>query len=175
MIIQVNPLIDHSVRNLCAKPYPGHPKGCPNFNHKYGCPPGAQLFDNVFDISKPVFAIYNQFDLKSHIERMREANPEWSKAQLSCCLYWQNTARKQLSKEVLKFIYHDELYGRCHVAMAPYKGIIGDLKNWTHRIIQSPPEAMGVNITETMKNAGIILEWPPETVTYQIALAGIKK
>jgi predicted metal-binding protein len=37
------------------------------------------------------------------------------------------------------------------------------------------PEAMGVNITETMKDAGIILEWPPENVTYQIALAGILK
>ena len=34
------------------------------------------------------------------------------------------------------------------------------------------PEAMGVNVTETMKNVGIILEWPPETVTYQIVIAG---
>ena len=35
------------------------------------------------------------------------------------------------------------------------------------------PEGAGVNITETMKNAGIILEWPPVNYTYQVALAGI--
>jgi len=36
------------------------------------------------------------------------------------------------------------------------------------------PEAMGINITATMAQAGIMLEWPPESVTYQIALAGIR-
>jgi hypothetical protein len=34
------------------------------------------------------------------------------------------------------------------------------------------PEAMGVVVTETMANVGIKLEWPPKTVTYQVALAG---
>jgi len=37
------------------------------------------------------------------------------------------------------------------------------------------PEAMGVNVTETMKRVGIELEWPPVNVAYQIALAGIFK
>jgi hypothetical protein len=31
---------------------------------------------------------------------------------------------------------------------------------------------MGVNVTATMDNAGIMLEWPPKNVAYQIALAG---
>jgi hypothetical protein len=30
-IVQVNPVIDYSVRGLCVKPYYNHPKGCPNF------------------------------------------------------------------------------------------------------------------------------------------------
>ena len=37
------------------------------------------------------------------------------------------------------------------------------------------PEAMGVDITSTMKSIGIELEWPPENFTYQIALSGKKK
>jgi predicted metal-binding protein len=37
------------------------------------------------------------------------------------------------------------------------------------------PEAMGVNVTKTMSNAGIILEWPPENIAYKIAIAGILK
>jgi hypothetical protein len=34
---------------------------------------------------------------------------------------------------------------------------------------------MGVNVTETMKQADIELEWPPMKYSYQIALAGTKK
>ena len=37
------------------------------------------------------------------------------------------------------------------------------------------PEAAGVNVTATMASIDIDLEWPPVTVAYQVALAGIKK
>lgn len=173
MIIQVKPIIDYSVRGLCVKPYPGHPKGCPNFNHKDGCPPEAALFDEVFDITKPVYAIINRFDLKAHIDKMKMAHPDFTEAQLKCCLYWQNTARKQLTNEIVRFMFDHLDY---YVAVAGYRGLDKDIKSILRQhIIPSPPEAMGVNITETMKNVGIILEWPPETIAYQIALAGIKK
>lgn len=152
-IVQVNPVIDYSVRGLCVKPYYNHPKGCPNFNKKKGCPPNAELFDKVYDLTKPVYAICNIFDLRSHIERMREKHPDWTDRQLRCCLYWQSKARKELMKHIKEF-YRE--YG------LEYK-------------VETCPEAMGVNITETLKNVGIILEWPPETVAYQVALAAIKK
>jgi hypothetical protein len=35
------------------------------------------------------------------------------------------------------------------------------------------PEAMGVNVTETMKNAGVVLEWPPENIVIKVAFIGI--
>ncbi len=50
MIIEINPVIDYSVRRLCVKPYPNHKKGCPNFNKKEGCPPTADFFDKVYDL-----------------------------------------------------------------------------------------------------------------------------
>lgn len=154
MIIQVIPVIDHSVRALCAKPYPGHAKGCPNFNKKKGCPPGAAKYDETYDLNQPVYAIINKFDFKSHTERMRQLHPEWSERQVRCCLYWQPGARKQLLTEIKRF-----------------------WSDLTHRkySIETCPEAMGINVTKTLANAGIELEWPPETVAYQVALAGIKK
>jgi predicted metal-binding protein len=150
-ILPVIVQIDHSVRGLCVKEYPNHPKGCPNFGKKKGCPPSAELFDEVYDLSKPVFAIINKFDFKSHTDKMRKLHPEWSNRQVECCLYWQPSARKELLKHIKHFKEEHREY-----------------------TIEPCPEAMGVNITETMKKAGIILEWPPETVTYQIALAGIR-
>lgn len=34
---------------------------------------------------------------------------------------------------------------------------------------------MGINVTETMKELGITLEWPPQKWTYQVAIAGVRK
>lgn len=37
------------------------------------------------------------------------------------------------------------------------------------------PEAMGVNVSLTMKNAGLILEWPPRNIVHKIAFIGVLK
>jgi len=82
---------------------------------------------------------------------MRKKHPNWSDKQVKCVLYWQGTARKYLKQKIMMFkdSFPDYIIIRC-------------------------PEAQGVNLTETMKNAGIVLEWPPENMAYQIVLGGIK-
>jgi len=142
-----------SPRGLCIKIYPNHKNGCPNYNKNgHLCPPNAPIFDAIFDLSKPVYAIYNIFDFKSHVERMRGRHPQWSQRQLECCLYWQGSARKELRK-------------RINIFKAMY----------TEYVVTTIPEGMGVNVTKTMKNVGIEIEWPPHNVTYQIAFAGQPK
>jgi hypothetical protein len=150
MIIQVKPVIDYSVRNLCFKPYPRHPKGCPNFGKRDTCPPKALYYDKVYDLTKHVYAIYNVFDFKEHVDKMKSKHPLWSENQLRCVLYWQGSARKSLKNKILEFLKENREYQ-----------------------VETCPEAMGVNVTETMKNVGIILEWFPENVAYQVALAGV--
>lgn len=155
MYKQVEIVIDQSMRGLCRKAYPGHPKGCPNYHKRHDCPPVVPLIGKVFDLNNPVFAIWNIYDFKAHTDKMRLLHTnipdkkDWSLRQIECCLYWQGTARKQLKYEVENFTR----------------------KEGEHLILTTP-EACGVNITETMKNIGVILEWPPKTVTYQVALAG---
>jgi hypothetical protein len=39
-------------------------------------------------------------------------------------------------------------------------------------MIDDCPEAGGVNVTETLRLAGIYLEWPPQRVACQVALGG---
>ena len=151
-IIKVNPQIDLSVRGLCVKPYPGHIRGCPNFNHKDGCPPRAPLFSDIYDLSESVYAIVNIFDFKEHVDKMKQLHPNWSKRQLDCCLYWQPKARKQLILGIKLFIKKNPRY---HVTTCP--------------------EAMGIEVTKTLELVGTQLEWPPLNVTYQVALAGIER
>jgi len=140
-----------SLRELCKKPYMGHPNGCPNYGKRKTCPPKAKLFFDVFD--SDLYIIYTKFDLKTHVKKMKKKHPKWTKRQLYCCLYWQGTARKNLKKEIEIF-----------------------KKDFPNHIVTTCPEAMGLNITEIMHdNADIDLEWPPENITYQVAIAGLPK
>lgn len=143
--------IDPAFRDLCQKPYPNHPRGCPNYGKKKGCPPKQKLFFDVFD--RDFYLIFTKFDLATHVGRMKKKHPNWTDRQLFCCLYWQGTARKNLKAEIIKA-----------------------KKLLPNHFITTCPEAMGVDVTHLMKNnAGIDLEWPPKITTYQVAIAGLKK
>ena len=149
---QVHPICNPSVRDLCRKPYPGHPRGCPNYGRRRTCPPHAPMLCQVIDLSQPVHAVWNAFDLAGHVERMREKHPEWSDRQLVNCLYWQGTARKALRAKVRNF---------------------GGLLLASGQLIAlACPEACGVNVTATLASIGIEIEWPPKTIAYQVALVG---
>ena len=148
--LPVLPVFDKSVRGLCVCCYEGHPKGCPNFNHADRCPPKAPMLPEVFDMSGPFFAIYSRFPLGEHVEAMRQAHPNWSYRQLSCVLYWQGTARKKLKAEITAFK-------------------VANPGKW---LIETTPEAFGLNVTETMKRIGIDLPWPAREFVYHVALAG---
>jgi predicted metal-binding protein len=151
---RIQPILQPEVRKLCVNPYPLHKKGCPNFYHKIGCPPQAPLLPDTIDLDKPVWVIYNIFDIKSHIEKMELNHPKFSERQIRCCLYWQGKARKQLKLEIEKFMW---------------------CMNKKELTVIKCPEAQGVNLTATMKQIGIDLEWPPKSKAYQIVLAGIAK
>lgn len=150
-IKQINPVIDLKVRGLCKTPYFSHPKGCPNFGLKESCPPLIKLYNQIYDVTKPVYVIYNTFDLASHVEKLRQKHPQWTRRQLECTLYWQGTARKRLREKI-------DIFKNDH---PEYEVTIR-------------PEAMGVNVTETMKQIGIELEWPPTKTVFQVAMAAVR-
>lgn len=145
-------VLEPKTRGMCRLPYPNHPKGCPAFGKKVSCPPTCPSFAETIDISLPMYAIINEFDLGAHVERLRAKCPTWTLRQLQCCLYWQPKARKELKAEIRRFL-----------ALHP------DL------IVDECPEAGGVNVTETLLNAGVKLEWPPMSIVRQVAFAGVRK
>jgi len=149
-----NPSIDNSVRGLCVRPYPNHPKGCPNFNKRDLCPPRQRLIGSVIDLDRPTYVVWNRFDFGDHVNRMRTKHPEWSTRQAECCLYWQGTARKQLRGKVADFL--------------------GTQPNGSKLIVLTCPEACGVDVTKTMLSLGVALEWPPDKFAYQVAVVGFE-
>jgi len=155
----VNPVIDNTVRELCCRPYYNHKKGCPNYNKRDMCPPKAPLLYEYFNMTKPIIAIWSVFSLEVHREKMKVNHPKWSTRQLDCCLYWQSTLLKNLRKDVNCYIQQNSrnLFGNHSTLITTYV-----------------PEAMGVNVTATMKIVGVLLEWPPKKRVMKIAFVGTK-
>lgn len=147
----VIPVMDLNIRSLCIEPYPNHPKGCPNYGQRDICPPKSKCLHEVLDMGRGILAVWARFDLGTHVKKMRKAHLHWSYRQLSCCLYWQGTVRK---------------------ALRPYAAAAAESYE---ALLVTCPEAMGVNVTATMKNIGIELEWPPKKFTRMIYLIGVKK
>lgn len=151
--VRIFPVMDLSACKACLRPYPGHPKGCPNYGKRDTCPPKALLLDDTYDLHEGVVCVYNRFDLRAHVEKMRTNNPTWTERQLYCCLYWQGTARKQLRAQMNQY-----LSGNSRGLVPVYV-----------------PEACGVDVTATVLQAGIELEWPPRNFAYQIAFLCLPK
>lgn len=158
MIVQVDSdliVFERKIQSLCKKPYRVHPKGCPNFGKKEGCPPGLSLIDKVLDFNKDVYVVYTEFNVGEFAESIRERYPDWTLRQIYNLRYWQPRARKFHRLEEERAL---------------------DCADYIERF----PEGRGVNITDLMSKVGVELNWnwPPEhnleNKTYIVSLAGTK-
>lgn len=151
MIRKINPkdiIVKKGFQNLCLHSYHNHPKGCPNYGKKKGCPP-CSLVDRVLDFCKPIYVIYIEYNLAGHAKKMRKVFPNGTDYQIYCCLYWQPTTRKILRTEEKRAM---EKYGLPK--------------------IETAPEGHGVNVTALMKRIGVKLEWPPRKIVRLVSLGG---
>lgn len=155
---RVEVVVDHSVRGKCTLPYPGHPKGCPNFGKKGCCPPQAPMIERVINLAEPVWLLAVSFDLGAHVLRMGEKHPEWTERQRANLLYWQASVNKALLSSAIHIPVYDHLCG------SP-RGLID-------KVVVRIPEACGVDMTATFRNAGIDLEWPPKKTVWKGVLLG---
>jgi predicted metal-binding protein len=145
-------VVQEAVRDWCMKPYPGHPRGCPNYGRRGCCPPAAPMLGEFFDLSKSVCFVIAKFDLAEHAADMRRRHPHLSERQARCCLYWQNRVRKELRKATCKLMVHSG-----------------------YSAITDIPEAMGLNLFRTMHNLGFKLERNPKQYVHKIAMLGATK
>lgn len=142
---EVEVVVDMKIRELCTKPYVDHPFGCPNFGKKIGCPPDTIDFFENFEDKVGVVAV--GFKLAQWTEIRRQEQPKWTDRALQNLRHWQPHVRSNLKK------------------------FISEINTDGFELVFNP-EAMGVNMTKTCKNADIQLEWPPKNWVYQIALLG---
>lgn len=149
---KITPVFDEKTPTYCTLPYPGHPKGCPMFGTRKECPPEAPHLRDFLDLTYPVIALVCSFDLAGHMRRMKEAHPHWTERQQRNPLYWQNGVRKRLTENCMALCQGDQDY--------------------VYTLI---PEAMRVNVVETMARVGVQIIFPATDVVHKIAFVGRKK
>lgn len=145
--------INYNCRNYCKIPYHGHKNGCPNYNKNPNCPPQVNIFENIFDRNKNIYFVIEEFDLKSHMEKMKLKHPNWTEQQLKNLLYWQGAVRKRLKEKTKSFISRTD-------------------DNMIYTLI---PEATGVMVISTALKLGIPIEKTPMNKIFKIALVGYER
>jgi hypothetical protein len=145
---------------LCAKPYPGRPRGCPNLNKKPGCPPISTPLQRVIDIEHgDTLIVFNVFNLRLWRKRMHRMHPEWTERQCLNPYYWQAHARKQLRHYIAHVVAGYQLR-----------------KVRRSLVVIETPEAYGIDVTKTLLEAtGQRLQWPARDYAIQVALIGRKR
>lgn len=156
-------VIDPRTREWCKLSYSDHPNGCPNYNKRDTCPPKAPLINEYFDLKQSHWFAIIKYNVTEHAVLLKEKHPDWSDKQCRCCLYWQNTARKQLRDIIKKFIKEKNFVSNFSDT---------DIGKLDYTLI---PEAMGVNVFRTCRKIGVHIMKNPINIIYKVALIGSVK
>jgi hypothetical protein len=119
--------------------------GCPNYNSGIeDCPPEAMHIKEAFR-KDSIHLLTVQFPFQEYIDIKKEKHPTWSNRALINQRHWQAHLKRLLDRywERIKDRYPD------------------------HVVIRNP-EAMGVNVEETMKKLGIQLQWCEQNEKHEI-------
>lgn len=146
---EVDVVIDsRAMGTWCQLSYQNHPKGCPNYAKRKTCPPFSKPLNDL--VESPFYLVIQNFDIEAQAKRMKERHPNWTEKQSRNCLYWQRGLMKKLRKEAEEFVDRQD----------------NDL------MLLEIPEANGVDLFNTCKNLGIILERRPRKTIRKMMVIG---
>ena len=129
---------------MCLNPYYRHPKGCPNFHIKKGCPPEVLNISQQYD-TEHLNMILLRFPFEQYISAKSQIHPQWPLRQLANPRHWQGHLRSTLYR------YWDT--------------IKDEYPSFT---LITGPEAMGINVGSTLENMNIPLKWFEENEKEEI-------
>lgn len=141
--------ISNKYQHMCLQKNNSFRNGCPNYGKKPGCPP-RNLFNEDYDLTKPIYLISTDFDLTDHVQRIKIAHPIWTEKAIYNPRYWQAKARKLHEKDIADFLSEHPEY-----------------------FVERSPEGAGINVNDLCTKLGINLEWPPRKIT-RIVSVGAK-
>ncbi len=174
-------IFDPKVQTYCVSPN----FHCPSYGHSWTCPPVAPYLEEGVSHYHKFFLIYIQFDLKSYIEGKKKY-PRRSEESIRNRFFMKNLLGDKLEKEVFQFLNgHQDLLGEKFILWDGFCRICFNKKdkgcNYDSGIPCRYPnkkrysmEAVGIDVTSTVKNLNLAIEWPPINHAYRFSLVCFK-
>lgn len=159
---------------------------CPSYGHSWACPPEAPYLEREVSQYIKFYLIFVKFNLGSYIEKEKLRHPKRNETSIRNAFFMKNLLRDRLEKEIKLFIneyqnsYEEKLIlwdGFCRLCFNEKdKGCTydaGDPCRYPDKKRYSM-EAVGIDVTQTVKNLNFNLEWPPNKHVYRFGLVCLK-
>jgi len=159
---------------------------CPNYNHSWACPPEAPYMEEKVSKYEKFFLIYSKFDLASHVKEVKAKHPKRSEESIKNKFFLDSYMRDSQEKEIFQFLedYEDPYKeililwdGHCRLCYKREKKKCtfdsGEPCRYPDEKRYSM-EAVGIHVTNTVKNLDLDIEWPPVNYYYRFGLICIK-
>ena len=175
-------IFDPKVQTYCVSPS----FKCPSYGHSWACPPEAPYLEATVAKFKEFYLIYYELNLTYYVESQKVKFPNKSETNIKNSIYTSSLLRNKLEKEILDFLdnYHEAYEenlilwdGYCRVCSNKNdKGCTYD----TGKPCRYPEkrkysmEAVGIEVTKTVSQLNLEIEWPPTNFLYRFGLICFK-
>ncbi|MFX1418381.1 MAG: DUF2284 domain-containing protein [Promethearchaeota archaeon] len=159
---------------------------CPSYGHSWACPPEAPFLEQEVSQYKKFYLIFVKYNIKKYIEKQKLKYPKRNENDIRNAFFMKNLLRDMLEQEIKVFTteyqnFYDEKFilwdGYCRICFnKKNKGCTydnGEPCRYPDKIRYSM-EAVGIDVTQTVKKLKFNLEWPPKEVLYRFGLVCFK-
>lgn len=159
---------------------------CPSYGHSWACPPEAPYLEEKVSRYQKFFLVYVKFNLSKYIEEVKTKHPKRSEKVIRNAFFMKTLLRDELEQEIINFIEENQTSckkrlilwdGFCRVCYNEKdKGCTydsGDPCRYPDKKRYSM-EAVGIDVTRTVLNLKIDIEWPPNNYSYRFGLVCFK-
>ncbi len=175
-------IFDPKVQTYCLSPS----FKCPSYGHSWACPPEAPYMEKKVAKFKEFYLIYYQFNLSDYIKEEKAKHPEQSETIIKNNLYAKRLLRDKLENEINQFLdqYQNPFVerlilwdGYCRICSNKLdKGCTYD----SGKPCRYPEkrkysmEAVGIDVTKTVLQLNLDIEWPPTDHIFRFGLICFK-
>jgi predicted metal-binding protein len=177
-----NIVFDKKVQTYCINSY----FKCPSYGHSWACPPEAPYLEQEISKYNTYYLIFVKFNLREFIEREKLKHPEKNETNVRNVFFMNNFLRENLEEEILLFINgQDNLYDEKLILWDGFCRICSNEKDKGCNYDTGDPcrypdkkrysmEAVGIDVTQTVRNLNFNIEWPPIEYVYRFGLVCFK-
>jgi predicted metal-binding protein len=175
-------IFDPKVQTYCISPE----FKCPSYGHSWACPPEAPYLEEIVSKFTKFYLIYYKLNLNGYIKQQKAKNPEISEEKIKNMVLMGNPSRNKLEKEILKFL--EENQGKFNEKLVLWDGFCRICSNKEHKgctYDSDQPcrypdkrrysmEAVGIDVTRTVRDLNLSIEWPPNNHVFRFGLVCFK-